>query len=597
MRSNDSDDGRAHARTVEEIESESGELDPEPKHAQAARLGRTVRHDYLIRAVSVAIVLVVVGIAVVSASTFIDAVGALRTFVTQYCSWWIVLCAFLCFIVCVLVAVTKYGTIRLGGVDAKPAFSYFSWFAMLFATGQGVGLVFWAVAEPIMMYGGTPVAIPDPLFAGDAALAWTYFHWAIPAWAIYAIVSLFMCYARYNMHKDTTFRGTVEDLFPARAKRPAGIVVEILVVIATIFGLTTSLGLASYQFNSGIQQIFHIQTGAALQVAFVILFGCIATMSVWFGVVKGIKNISNFNAIVSIVFVVAVFIFGPTLYILGVLPESLSVFVDQFMLMSGFTEATNLASGIATYGDSWQAFWSFFIFCWCFAFATFTAGFVSTISRGRTLREFVGGVVFVPAAVCIVWTCVVGGTGVWAAMSNPDIVAQTTADSSMGLFLTIDSIPLVGGVLTVVATILIGGYIVTSVDSGVMALSNFVSPAARQSRSFKAVLALCITALAVLFMVTAGQDFLNTIQFATIAGGIPFSIVVLLMGIQFFKWVRHDEQLVARGLAEPFPEGSLAAKQLAQWHEEKEAREAEEAWRARHEQLADAEEPAPRGSL
>ncbi|RDB62447.1 BCCT family transporter [Eggerthella sinensis] len=597
MRSNDSDDGRAHARTVEEIESESGELDPEPKHAQAARLGRTVRHDYLIRAVSVAIVLVVVGIAVVSASTFIDAVGALRTFVTQYCSWWIVLCAFLCFVVCVLVAVTKYGTIRLGGVDAKPAFSYFSWFAMLFATGQGVGLVFWAVAEPIMMYGGTPVAIPDPLFAGDAALAWTYFHWAIPAWAIYAIVSLFMCYARYNMHKDTTFRGTVEDLFPARAKRPAGIVVEILVVIATIFGLTTSLGLASYQFNSGIQQIFHIQTGAALQVAFVILFGCIATMSVWFGVVKGIKNISNFNAVVSIVFVVAVFIFGPTLYILGVLPESLSVFVDQFMLMSGFTEATNLASGIATYGDSWQAFWSFFIFCWCFAFATFTAGFVSTISRGRTLREFVGGVVFVPAAVCIVWTCVVGGTGVWAAMSNPDIVAQTTADSSMGLFLTIDSIPLVGGVLTVVAAILIGGYIVTSVDSGVMALSNFVSPAARQSRSFKAVLALCITALAVLFMVTAGQDFLNTIQFATIAGGIPFSIVVLLMGIQFFKWVRHDEQLVARGLAEPFPAGSLAAKQLAQWHEEKEAREAEEAWRARHEQLADAEEPAPRGSL
>lgn len=597
MRSKSSDDdARKHVHPME-VENESGEVDPEPKEAQAARLGRTVRHDHVIRAASVAIVAVVLGIALVSADTFINAVGVLRTFVTQYCSWWIVLCAFLCFVVCVLVAVTKYGTIRLGGVDAKPAFSYFSWFAMLFATGQGVGLVFWAVAEPIMMYGGTPVAIPDPLFAGDAALAWTYFHWAIPAWAIYAIVSLFMCYARYNMHKDTTFRGTVEDLFPARAKRPAGIVVEILVVIATIFGLTTSLGLASYQFNSGIQQIFHIQTGAALQVAFVILFGCIATMSVWFGVVKGIKNISNFNAVVSIVFVVAVFIFGPTLYILGVLPESLSVFVDQFMLMSGFTEAVNLGAGIASYGDSWQAFWSFFIFCWCFAFATFTAGFVSTISRGRTLREFVGGVVFVPAAVCIVWTCVVGGTGVWAAMSNPDIVAQTTADSSMGLFLTIDSIPLVGGVLTVVATILIGGYIVTSVDSGVMALSNFVSPAARQSRSFKAVLALCITALAVLFMVTAGQDFLNTIQFATIAGGIPFSIVVLLMGIQFFKWVRHDEQLVARGLAEPFPEGSLAAKQLAQWHEEKEAREAEEAWRARHEQLADAEEPAPRGSL
>ena len=585
MRSKSSDDdARKHVHPME-VENESGEVDPEPKEAQAARLGRTVRHDHVIRAASVAIVAVVLGIALVSADTFINAVGVLRTFVTQYCSWWIVLCAFLCFAVCIFVAVTKLGSIRLGGKDAKPAFSYFSWFAMLFATGQGVGLVFWAVAEPIMMYGGTPFNAPDPLFAGDTALAWTYFHWAIPAWAIYAIVSLFMAYARYNMHKDTTFRGTVEDLFPARAKRPVGIVVETLVVIATIFGLTTSLGLASYQFNSGIQQIFNIQTGQALQVAFVILFGSIATMSVWFGVVRGIKKISNANAVMSIVFVAAVFIFGPTLYILGVLPESLSVFIDQFMLMSGFTEAVNLGAGIASYGDSWQAFWSFFIFCWCFAFATFTAGFVATISRGRTLREFVGGVVFVPAAVCIVWTCVVGGTGVWAAMSDPGIVAQTNADSSMGLFLTIDSVPLIGGVLTVLATILIGGYIVTSVDSGVMALSNFVSPAARQSRGFKALLALCITALAVLFMVTAGQDFLSTIQFATIAGGIPFSVIVILMGVQFFKWVKHDEQLVERGLAEPFPEDSLAARQLRQWHEEREAREAEKAWLTRHEEV------------
>lgn len=127
-----------------------------------------------------AIVAVVLGIALVSADTFINAVGVLRTFVTQYCSWWIVLCAFLCFAVCIFVAVTKLGSIRLGGKDAKPAFSYFSWFAMLFATGQGVGLVFWAVAEPIMMYGGTPFNAPDPLFAGDTALAWTYFHWAIP---------------------------------------------------------------------------------------------------------------------------------------------------------------------------------------------------------------------------------------------------------------------------------------------------------------------------------------------------------------------------------------------------------------------------------
>ncbi len=583
-----------HSYSDEEEEQSTGEIDIEPKADQAARLGRAVAHDYIIRSVAVGVVAVVVLISIINAQSFIEGVGVLRTFVTQYCSWWIVTLALASLVLCGYLAFSKYGKIRLGGADAKPAFSYFSWFAMLFATGQGVGLVFWAVAEPIMMYGSTPFGTQDSLFAGDMGLAWTYFHWAVPAWAIYAIVSLFMAYSRYNMHKDTTFRGTVEDLFSARVKKPVGIVVEILVVIATIFGLTTSLGLASYQFNTGIQEIFHVQTPQALQIAFVVLFGCVATMSVWFGVVRGIKNISDFNAILSVVFVSAVFVFGPTLYILGVLPESVCVFLDQFLLMSGFTEAVNLGGGIASYADSWETWWSFFIFCWCFAFATFTAGFVSTISRGRTLREFMGGVVLVPAIACIVWTAVVGGTGVWAAMADPSIVEATNADSSMGLFLTIESLGAVAPVLTVAATVLIGGYIVTSVDSGVMALSNFISPAAHQSRTFKVVLALCITALAVTFMVCAGQDFLSTIQFATVAGGVPFSVVVVLMGVQFFKWVRHDEQLVARGEAEPFAEGSFERQQLDRWHREHEEREKRKLWE--HRRDADAEDAVGPGA-
>ncbi len=569
-------------KTVAEIEKETGEVNPEPKAAQAARLGRKVIHDWIIRGVTIGIVVVIVVFAAVAPSAFTEGVDAVRLFVTEYCSWWIVLASFLCLAVSLYIALSRYGKIRLGGKDAKPAFSYFSWFAMLFATGQGVGLVFWAVAEPIMMYGGspnTPFEIQDSMFAGDMALAWTYFHWAIPAWAIYCIISLFLAYSRYNMHKDTTIRGTIENLFPQRAGVPVGIICEILVVFATVFGLTTSLGLASYQFNSGIQEIFQIETPFAFQVGCVILFGVIATLSVWLGVVKGIRNISNFNAIVSIVLIVAVFIFGPTMYILGVLPESVAVFIDQFWMMTGFTEAVNLGGGIETYGESWETWWSFFIFCWCFAFGTFTAGFVSTISRGRTLREFVFGVVFVPAIVCIIWTCVVGGAGIWASMSDPSIVDATNADSSMGLFLTlgsIDSVPYVAFILTIIATLLIAGYIVTSVDSGVMALSSFVSPAAKESRAFKAVLALSITALAVIFMLTAGEDFLDTVQFATIAGGVPFSIVVVLMGVQFFKWVKHDEQLVELGEATPFPEDSREYRELKAWHEEMDARIAED---------------------
>ena len=558
--------------SVEEEENETGEIDPESKEHRVARLGRSIKDDYVVRAVSVGLAAIVVVWALINAEGFINGVGVLRTIVTHYCSWWIVLMTALSLIFCVYIAASKYGKIILGGKDAKPAFSYFSWFAMLFATGQGVGLVFWAVAEPLMMFGnamaGSPWAMQDTLFAGDMGLAWTYFHWGIPAWPIYAIVSLFLSYARYNMKKDNTFRGSVEDLFKGGARKVVGLICEILAVLATIFGLTTSLGLASYQFNTGIQEITGMTTPFALQVGWVVLFGCLATLSVWLGVVKGIKNISNFNAVTSIVLMVLVFILGPTMYILGMVPESLGVYIDQFAMMSGFSEAQNLAGPVASYLDTWQTWWSFFIFCWCFAFATFTAGFISTISRGRSLREFLIGVMAVGGGVCIVWTVIMGGSGIWAAISDPTIIDQTNANSSAGLFLTLRSLPC-STLLCVIATVLIGGYIVTSVDSGVMALSSFVSPAAKESRAFKAVLALSITALATVFFLAAGSDVLNAIQFACVAGGVPFSIVVVLMGIQFFKWVKHDPQLVELGEAEPMPEEWITAQQLKAFEEYK----------------------------
>ena len=567
----ETNEGKVVNQVIEEQENETGEVDLEAKPDTMSRLGRTVKHDFIIRGIAVVVVALSLIVAAISADAFTDAVNNMRTFVTQYCSWWIVLATFMTLAVCVFIAASKYGKVRLGGKNAKPAFTYFSWVAMLFATGQGVGLVFWAVAEPLFMMGGIPFTLQDMQFQPDVALAWTYFHWGIPAWAVYCLVSLFLSYSRYNMHKDVTYRGSVENLFgEGKASKVVGIIVEIIAVLATIFGLTTSIGLASYQFDSGLSELFGIPVNDLLLVATICLFGGCATLSVWFGVVKGIKRISNANAIISIVFMIVVFLAGPTLFILGMVPESIGVFVDQFWLMSGFSEAVGLQNGIESFGESWQAFWSFFIFCWCFAFATFTAGFISTISRGRTLREFIVGVVGVGGLICIIWTVIVGGAGTYASMSQPEMIEATMADSSMGLFMTIRSInaiEIMPTILSILAIILIAGYIISSVDSGVMALSNFVSPAAKQSRGFKAVLALCITALAAAFALTAGQTFLTTIQFATVAGGVPFSIVVVLMGVQFFKWVKHDPQIVEAGEGTPFPPDSLEARQLREWAE------------------------------
>lgn len=548
---------------VQEIEKETGEIDPEPKDMKCERLGRKKVHDYIIRGIAVGVVGLMMIIAVSNPDGFITGVGGIRTVVTNNFSWFVILCTFLAFALCLYYGFSKYGKIRLGGKDAKPAFSTFSWLAMLFATGQGVGLVFWAVAEPIFMLApgvGTPFMVQDSsVWAGPNALAWTYFHWGIPAWPIYAIMSLFMAYSRYNMHKDNTYRGAVENLFPKSARVPVGIAVEAVVVLVTVFGLTTSLGLASFQFNSGLQRIIPgLQLSTALIAGIVIFFGLVATLAIWLGIVKGIKRVSDTNAILSFVLVGACFILGPTLYILGVFNESMGVYVDQFFLFSGYSESFNLALR-PDYLETWNTWWSFFIFSWCFAFGSFTAGFISTISRGRTLRQFVLGIVGVGGGVCIIWTCVVGGTGVFAALQDPTIVESVTADSSTGLFYALGSIlpgTPVPYLLTIVATVLIAGYIITTVQGGVVAVSSFMSPAASESRTFKVVLSLCVIALAAFFLIACGQEVLNTIQFTVIAAGVPMAAIVILMYVQFVRTIKHDPQLVELGLAEPFPEGS-----------------------------------------
>ena len=557
-----SEDTTKLSAEVAEIEKETGEIDPEPKDQRAARLGREKTHDFIVRGIAVGVVALMMIIAVTNPEGFLNGVGGIRTVVTDYCSWFIILCTFLTLVLCAYYAFSKYGKIRLGGKDAKPAFTYFSWMAMLFATGQGVGLVFWAVAEPIYMLlpgSGYPFLGVPETFLGANGLAWTFFHWGIPAWPIYALMSLFMAYSRYNMHKDNTYRGSIENLFPKGARVPVGIIVEAIVVLVTIFGLTTSLGLASFQFNTGLQHIFpQLEASTALIAGIVIFFGLIATLDVWFGIVKGIKKVSNMNAILSFVLVGSCFILGPTLYILGVFNESMAVFIDQFMLYSGYSEAFNLAF-TPDYLETWNTWWSFFIFSWCFAFGSFTAGFISTISRGRTIKEFLLSICGVGGGVCIIWTTVVGGTGVFAALQDLSIAEAVTADSSTGLFYALNSVmpaTPIPFILTIVATVLIGGYIVTTVDSGVVAVSSFMSPKANESRTFKAILSLCVVALAAFFLIACGQQVLSTIQFTVIAAGVPMAVIVVLMWVQFQKTASHDPMLVELGLAEPFPEGS-----------------------------------------
>ncbi|MEF9841035.1 MAG: BCCT family transporter [Raoultibacter sp.] len=519
----------------------------DPARAEG-RKSRLHRDDIAIRvATTIAIGLVVLG-AVLSPQAAAEGIQGIRTFITQYFSWWIILAATLTLLLCLWVALSKYGRIRLGGPNAKPEYKRFSWYSMLFACGQGVGLIFWSVAEPILVRGDNPLLASYPVGAVNGAMGWSYFHWAVTAWAIYCVVALCMAYSRFNRGKSGSFRGACEDVLPKKIRHGGGLVIEWLAIITTILGLATSFGFASMQFSSGLSSLFGIDSTLLLKVGVIVIIGLVTAVSVFIGVNKGMQRISQANSILSIALIIIVFVFGPTLFLLNLLPESIGTYISTFIPMSMFMDA-NTTTGIATWSDSWNGVWTVFIFCWCFAFSPFVASFIASISRGRTLREFILGIIGIPSAVVVLWIGVIGGSALYYDDAlGGSITAAVMQDTSSGLFAMGQSIPFVGVVVVAIATILVGTYFVTSIDSGVHALSGFVSTAAKPSSLFKVVLVVLIAGLTLVLLLLGGGGVLDTIQTGTIIGALPFTVIVGIMIVNFLKQIKHDPLITG----EPF---------------------------------------------
>lgn len=500
------------------------------------------RDDVAIRIATAAVVVIIVVAAIANPQAAYGIIQSIRTGITEYFGWWIVLAATLALGLCLWIAFGKYRSIRLGGPTAKPEYSRFAWYSMLFACGQGIGLIFWSVAEPILVRADNPLL--DTVSAGpvNGAMAWSYFHWAVTAWAIYCVVAVCMAYARFNRGKSGSFRGTCEDILPKPIRRAGGLVIEWLAIITTILGLATSFGFASMQFSSGVSSLFGIESTLLLKIGVIVVIGLITAISVFVGVQKGMQRISKANSVLSIVLLVLVFVFGPTLFLLHLIPESIGTYLQTFIPMSTFMDMPS-AGGLATWSDSWNGVWSVFIFCWCFAFSPFVASFIASISRGRTLREFVLGIIGIPSIVVIIWIGIIGGT----ALNFDDalggaITAAVMQDTSSGLFAMGEAIPYVGVVVVALSTVLVGTYFITSIDSGVHALSGFVSTAAKPSAAFKAVLVGLISVVTLALLLLGGNGVLDTIQTGTIVGALPFTVIVVIMVANFIRAVRRDPQ-------------------------------------------------------
>lgn len=465
-------------------------------------------------------------------------IGRLRTFVTGGFTWWFVAYSLIAVGVCIWLCVSKVGSVRLGGPKARPEHSKFSWYSMLFACGQGIGLIFWAIAEPILLREGAPVVagMNNP---GQGGIVWTYFHWGLTAWAMYCVVAICLAYSHHNLGKSLTFREATVDLFPHRAQRPAGVIIELLAIIATVLGLATSFGFAAMQFSSGLTSFTGIASGPTMWFIVILVLGGLTAGSAFLGVNKGVKRISETNSVLSIVLVIGVFVFGPTVYILSNLSQTFGSFLYNLIPMSFWTGADGTAAPLDDWSDSWNGVWTVFIWCWVIAFSPFVAGFIARISRGRTIREFVLGVTIVPTLIVMVWVAVIGSAGIYYDdLSGGQVSADVAENTSAGLFSMIGSIPLVGGLLLVVATILVATYYVTSLDSGTYALAEFVSAPKKSGPLFRVVLVASIGSVAVLLLALGGVNVVDTVQTGTIIGAFPFSFVILLMIINLVRRLR-----------------------------------------------------------
>ncbi|VXA90786.1 BCCT family transporter [Citricoccus sp. K5] len=464
-------------------------------------------------------------------------IGRLRTFVTGGFTWWFVLYSLIAVGVCAWLCISKVGTVRLGGPKARPEHSNFAWYSMLFACGQGIGLIFWSVAEPVMLREGTPV-IPTGANPGEGGIVWTYFHWGLTAWAMYCVVAICLAYSHHNLGKTLTFREATVDLLPRRVQRPAGVVIELLAILATVLGLATSFGFAAMQFTSGATQVLPIESSTLVWVIVILAFGLLTAVSAFLGVNKGMKRISETNSILSIVLVVAVFVFGPTVYLLSNMSQTFGSFFQHFIPMSFFAGAEGAGTPLADWSDSWNGWWTVFIWCWVIAFSPFVAGFIARISRGRTIRQFVLGVTIIPSLIVMVWVGVIGSAGIHYDNESGQISADAAEDTSSALFSMLEMVPWIGTLLIIVATILVATYYVTSLDSGTYALAEFVSAPKKSGPWFRVVLVASIATVALVLLSIGGVDAVDTVQTGTIIGGFPFSFVIVLMIINLVRRLR-----------------------------------------------------------
>ena len=458
--------------------------------------------------------------------------------------WFFLISANIFVVVCIALIFMPVGKIRIGGQDAKPEFSRPSWFAMLFAAGMGIGLMFWAVAEPTAYYTGwyeTPfnVEAKTPQ-AANLAMGATMYHWGLHPWAIYAVVALSLAFFAFNKNMPLTIRSAFFPLLKDKVWGWPGHIIDVLAVVATIFGLATSLGFGAQQAASGLDYLFDTGNGINVQMAIIVGVTALALISVLRGLEGGVKVLSNINMGLAALLLFFVIFAGPTMTILETIWVTSSSYVVNMVPLS---------NPFGREDEAWFQGWTVFYWAWWISWSPFVGMFIARVSKGRTVREFIIAVLLVPTVITVVWMSSFGGSALEQIQNGVGTLAEKgLTDVSLALFQMFANLPLTG-IISFVAIVLVLVFFVTSSDSGSLVIDSITAggktDAPTAQRVFWAVME---GAIAAALIFGGGADALGAIQATAISAGLPFTAILLIMTWGLLKGLSHERKLlVARG--------------------------------------------------
>lgn len=466
-----------------------------------------------------------------------EAFSASLAWITETFGWFYMLAVAIFLVFIVAVAISPSGNIKLGPDHSEPQYSFPAWFAMLFSAGYGIALLFFGVAEPVLHYASPPAGAAETVDAAKQAMQIAYFHWGFHIWGIYGLVGLVLAYFAFRHGLPLSMRSALFPLVGEKIHGPIGHIVDVLAILGTMFGIATTLGLSVAQINAGLNYLWpEIPVNTTVQITAIAVITLAATASVVAGMDKGVKNLSILNMILAIALMTFVFVVGPTIHILNAFMQNTGAY------LSGIVERTfNLQA--YTHSD-WIGNWTLFIFGWTIAWAPFVGLFIARISRGRTIRQFVFGVLLVPSVFTFLWFSIFGDTALHLIMNEglTTLVNDVKADKAVALFKLFDQLPW-SFLVSSITVLLIITFFVTSSDSGSLVVDSLAAGGAANTPVWQRIFWASLEGTIAAVLLLAGG--LSALQTMTIASALPFSIVMLIAAVGMWRALvieRHRER-------------------------------------------------------